>query len=95
MTNSAIALFAAVFPSQSPKVQEFILEQLLTLLSAASLQRSPGRKAAVAVNTAMALLGALKVAVGETAAEAGDLKHPAIEKALQTLLRVSDDSPIR
>ncbi|KAI4250726.1 MAG: hypothetical protein LQ352_005276, partial [Teloschistes flavicans] len=87
VTNSAIALFAAVFPSQSPKVQEFILEQLLTLLSAASLQRSPGRKAAVAVNTAMALLGALKVAVGETAAEAGDLKHPAIEKALQTLLR--------
>lgn len=88
VTNSAIALFAAVFPLQSPKVQEFILEQLLTLLSAGSLQRIPGRKAAVAINTAMALLGALKVAVGETAAEAGDLKHPSVEKGLQTLLRV-------
>ncbi|KAL9584942.1 MAG: hypothetical protein Q9203_004455 [Teloschistes exilis] len=87
VTNSAIALFAAVFPSQSPKVQEFILEQLLTLLSAGSLQRIPGRKAAVAINTAMALLGALKVAVGETAAEAGDLKHPSVEKGLETLLR--------
>ncbi|KAL8687967.1 MAG: hypothetical protein Q9218_006000, partial [Villophora microphyllina] len=87
VTNSAIALFAAVFPSQSPKIQEFALEQLSTLLSAGSLQRAPGRKAAVVVNTAMALLGALKVAVGETAAESGDLKHPAVEKALQTLLR--------
>lgn len=75
-------------------MQEFILEQLLTLLSAGSLQRTPGRKAAVAINTAMALLGALKVAVGETAAEAGDLKHPAVEKALQTLLRVRGDLPV-
>ncbi|KAL8696538.1 MAG: hypothetical protein Q9201_007611, partial [Fulgogasparrea decipioides] len=87
VTNSAIALFAAVFPSQSPKVQEFVLEQLLTLLSAGALQRAPGRKAAVAVNTALALLATLKVAVGETAAESGDLKHPAVEKVLQTLLR--------
>ncbi len=86
--NSAIALFAIVFPSQSAKVQEFILEQLTTNLSAGSLQRAPGRRAAIAINSAMALLGALKVAVGETSAESGDLKHPVVEKSLETLLRV-------
>lgn len=88
VVNSAIALFATVFPSQSPKVQEFVLEQLTTHLTAGALQRAPGRRAAVAVNTAMALLGALKVAVGEISAESGDLKHPAVERGLQALLRV-------
>ncbi|KAL8754337.1 MAG: hypothetical protein Q9184_005144, partial [Pyrenodesmia sp. 2 TL-2023] len=87
VVNSAIALFAVVFPSQSAKVQEFILEQLTTHLSAGSLQRAPGRRAAVAINTAMALLGALKVAVGEISAESGDLKYPAVEKSLEALLR--------
>ncbi|KAL8847335.1 MAG: hypothetical protein Q9221_007618 [Calogaya cf. arnoldii] len=86
VTNSAIALFAVVFPTQSPKVQEFALEQLMTLISAGALQRSPGRRAAVVINTAMALLGATKVAVGEVSAETGDLKHSAVEKALQALL---------
>ncbi|KAL8922563.1 MAG: hypothetical protein Q9208_005066 [Pyrenodesmia sp. 3 TL-2023] len=95
VVNSAIALFAVVFPSQSVKVQEFILEQLATHLSAGSLQRAPGRRAAVAINTAMALLGALKVAVGEISAESGDLKHPAVEKSLEALLRtfVIDPDP--
>lgn len=60
----------------------------MTLVSGGTLQRSPGRKAAVVINTALALLGATKVAVGEVSAEAGDLKHPAVEKALQALLRV-------
>ena len=77
-----------MFPTQSPKVQEFALEQLMTLGSAGTLQRSPGRRAAVLINTALALLGTTKVAVGETSAESGDLKHPAVEKALQALLRV-------
>ncbi|KAL8863455.1 MAG: hypothetical protein Q9178_000136 [Gyalolechia marmorata] len=87
VTNSAIALFAVVFPTQSPKVQEFALEQLTTLISAGAFNRAPGRRAAIIINTALALLGATKVAVGEMSAESGDLKHPAIEKALQALLR--------
>ncbi|KAL8670288.1 MAG: hypothetical protein Q9168_005172, partial [Polycauliona sp. 1 TL-2023] len=87
VTNAAIALFAVVFPTQSPKVQEFALEQLMTLGSAGTLQRFPGRRAAVVINTALALLGATKVAVNETSAASGDLKHPAVERALQALLR--------
>lgn len=68
-----------------------MLEQLATFLSSPSLQRDPGRRAAVTVNAAMALLGALKVAVGETLAERGDLKNPTVERTIEELLRVSDN----
>lgn len=88
VVNSAIVLFATAFPLQSSKVQEGVLAQLATFLTSSSLQRDPGRKAAVAVNTAMALLSALKVTVGETIAERGDLKHPSIEKTIDEMLRV-------
>lgn len=92
VVNAAIALFASALPLQSAKVQEAVLEQLTSYVLSPVLQRDPGRKAAVTVNTAMALLGALKVAVGETAAEQGDLRHPAIEQCLQDILRVSEPS---
>ena len=88
VVNSAIVLFATAFPLQSSKVQEGVLAQLATFLTSSSLQRDPGRKAAVAANTAMALLSALKVTVGETIAERGDLKHPSIEKTIDEMLRV-------
>ena len=88
VVNSAIVLFATAFPLQSSKVQDGVLAQLATFLTSSSLQRDPGRKAAVAVNTAMALLSALKVTVGETIAERGDLKHPSIEKTIDEMLRV-------
>ena len=89
VVNSAIALFATALPLQSPSIQEGVLEQLASCLSSGTLQRDPGRKAAVTANAAMAILGALKVAVGETVAEAGDLRHPSVERCLQELLRVS------
>jgi hypothetical protein len=89
VVNSAIALFATALPLQSPSIQEGVLEQLATCLSSGTLQRDPGRKAAITANAAMALLGALKVAVGETVGEHGDLRHPTVERCLQELLRVS------
>lgn len=86
--NSAITLFAIALPLQNPKVQEGVLEQIATHLSANSLQRDPGRKAAITANAAMALLGALKVTLGETRSERGDLRHPTVERYLQEILRV-------
>ena len=77
------------FPFQSSKIQEGVLEQLATFMSSSTLQRNPGRKAAITVNIAMALLGALKVAVGETSVEPGDLRNPTVERCLQGLLHVS------
>ena len=98
VVNSAIALFATALPLQSPRVQEGVLEQLATFMTSAALQKDPGRRAAVSVNAAMALLGALKVAVGETAAERGDLKYASVEKTIEELtktLLVDQDSHIR
>jgi len=91
VVNSAIALFASALPLQSPKVQEAMLEQMVTFIASQTLQREPGRRAAITVNITLALLGALKVALGETTAGSGDLKHQAIEECLRNLLRVSRD----
>ena len=89
VVNSAITLFAIALPLQNPKVQEGVLEQIATHLSAGSLQRDPGRKSAITANAATALLGALKVTLGETQSERGDMRHPTVERYLQEILRVS------
>lgn len=93
LVNSAIVLFATALPLQSSTIQEGVLEQLATYLSSSSLQRDPGRRAAVTVNAAMALLGMLKVAASETIAESGDLKQPSVERTIEELLRVSKLHP--
>ncbi|KAI9731821.1 MAG: hypothetical protein M1818_007686 [Claussenomyces sp. TS43310] len=85
--NVAISLFAFAFPLTPPKVQESILEQIATFLSAGSLQRDPGRRAAMNVNIATALLSTLKVAVKETQSPSGELDSPAVEKLMQDMIR--------
>jgi hypothetical protein len=94
VVNSSISLFAVALPLQSPTIQESVLEQLSTYLTAKSLQRDPGRRAAITVNIALALLGALKVSMNETLAVPGDLRSPAVEKCLDEILRVSLSSLI-
>ncbi|KAF2454512.1 HEAT repeat protein-like protein [Lineolata rhizophorae] len=95
VVNAAINLFAVTLPLQAVKVQESILEQMVSFLSANSLQRDPARKAAMTVNIAAALLSTMKVAVKETRSSPGDLKAPPVEKAIQELLRsfVVDNDP--
>ena len=66
-----------------------MLEQLVGSLTAKVLQKDPGRRVAIAVNVSLALLGATKVVAGEVTAQSGDLNHPAVEKSLDDLLRVS------
>lgn len=88
VVNASIDLFSVAIPLHTPKVQESSVEQIATFLSSPSLQRNPGRKAAMAVNVAVALLHALKVAVKETSSVAGKL-NTATDKILQELLQVS------
>ncbi|KAI0023174.1 armadillo-type protein [Xylariomycetidae sp. FL0641] len=98
VVNMAIQLFAFVFPLTPPKVQESVLEQIATFMSAGSLQRDPGRKAAMDVNVASALVSTLKVAVKETQSPSGDVTNPAVEKLLQEMVRgfvVDPDQYIR
>ncbi|KAF3041566.1 hypothetical protein E8E12_007909 [Didymella heteroderae] len=88
VVNSALQLFAICLPLQTPKVQESILEQMTSFLSAGSLQRDINRKTAMMVNIAYGLLSALKVAVKETRSASGSLKGVAVEKVMQELLHV-------
>ncbi|PMD28615.1 ARM repeat-containing protein [Hyaloscypha hepaticicola] len=87
VVNISIKLFAIAFPLTPPKIQESILEQVATFLSAGSLQRDPGRKAAMNINLATALLSTLKVAVKETQSPSGDLTNSAVEKLMQEMIR--------
>lgn len=87
VVNMAIQLFAFVFPLTPPKVQESVLEQVTTFVAAGSLQRDPGRKAAITVNVATSLLSILRVAVKETKSPHGNVTNPAVEKLIQELLR--------
>lgn len=86
--NAAIELFAVALPLQTPKVQESSVEQIVTLLSSHSLQRNPGRKVAMIINIAIALLHTLKVAMRETVAPPGKLEL-STEKIMQELLHVA------
>ncbi|KAF2263668.1 ARM repeat-containing protein [Lojkania enalia] len=88
VVNAALQLFAICLPLQTPKIQESILEQMTSFLSANSLHRDTNRKTAMMVNIAYALLSALKVAVKETRSTPGDLKSSAVEKVMQELLHV-------
>ncbi|KAJ3526308.1 hypothetical protein NM208_g11255 [Fusarium decemcellulare] len=85
--NAAIQLFAFAFPLTPAKVQESILEQIRTFASAGPLQRDPGRKAAINVNLATAILATMRVAVKETKSPPGDLSNHAVEALLQDIVR--------
>lgn len=87
VVNMAIQLFAFVFPLTPPKVQESVLEQVTTFIAAGSLQRDPGRRAAINVNLATALLSTLRVAVKETKSSPGDITSIPVEKLIQEQLR--------
>lgn len=87
VVNMAIQLFAFVFPLTPPKVQESVLEQVTTFVAAGSLQRDPGRKAAINVNVGTALLSTLRVTMRETKCPPGNITDMAVEKLLQEMLR--------
>lgn len=87
VVNMAIQLFAFVFPLTPPKVQESVLEQVTTFVAAGSLQRDPGRKAAINVNVGTALLSTLRVTMRETRCPPGNITNMAVEKLLQEMLR--------
>ena len=87
VVNAAIELFSVAIPLHAPKVQESSVEQIATFLSSSSLQRNPGRKAAMVVNIAVALLEALKVALKDSNSTSGKL-NPTTDKILQELLQV-------
>jgi hypothetical protein len=94
VVNAAIELFAVAIRLYAPKVQESTMEQIATFLSSQSLQRNPGRKAAMIVNIAVALLHALKFTAKDSGSASGRL-NPVTEKVLQELLQVRHAEGLR
>ncbi|PYH48190.1 AP-1 complex accessory protein LAA1 [Aspergillus saccharolyticus JOP 1030-1] len=86
VVNAAIELFSVAISLHGPKVQESSVEQIATYLVSPGLQRNPGRKAAMNVNVAVALLHALKVSAKGIGPGAGKL-NPATDKVLQELVQ--------
>jgi HEAT repeat-containing protein 5 len=93
--NAALAAFGLCLPLQTPRVQECALEQITSALGAMSLQKDPARKAAITVNTALALSTLCDVAVGESGMAKGDIRSSTTEKALSSLLHmcIKDTEP--
>ena len=87
VVNSAIDLFTLLLPLQQSKVQESILEQLATFLASKGLERDPGRKAAITVNVAIAILGALKLTM-DGKIPSVNLSTPGVLKIIQEILQV-------
>ncbi|KAH9832713.1 HEAT repeat protein [Teratosphaeria destructans] len=91
--NAAIAAFGLCLPLQAPRVQESALEQITSSLGSASLQKDPARRAAIAVNVALALNTVCNVSIGESGSAKGDLKRDATENALVDLLHTCIKDP--
>ncbi|KAF9348960.1 hypothetical protein BGX34_002136 [Mortierella sp. NVP85] len=63
--DAAIELFAVLLPLQSSALQGSLIEELSKMLKSSSLDKNPGRKMAIQVNTVVAILGATKNAMAE------------------------------
>lgn len=87
LINAAIDLFAIIMPLQPLKVQESSLEQLAVLLSRPH-SREPGRRSALRINIATAVLNALVVASRETRYSSGKLATSSIEKIAGDIIQV-------
>ncbi|KAF9435968.1 hypothetical protein BGZ76_005110, partial [Entomortierella beljakovae] len=63
--DTAIELFAILMPLQSSVLQGSLMEELSRMLKSSVLDKNPGRKMAIQVNTVVAILGATKYAMAE------------------------------
>lgn len=93
--TDAIHLLAVALPLQPPRVQISCLEQMAIHL-AQPTTREPGRKTALQINVATAMLSVLAVANGETQFHSGHLAVGAASKIMGEMIRtgITDSDPI-
>ncbi|KAK9239667.1 armadillo-type protein [Lipomyces kononenkoae] len=94
----AIELFILLLPLQTEKIQESILEQVASFLNSTSLQKDPGRSAAVTANVAVALSGTLKLITGEKNNHKHTLSDESVLKIISEMLwsiTVQEDAYVR
>ncbi|SPO23732.1 related to LAA1 - AP-1 accessory protein involved in TGN-endosome transport [Ustilago trichophora] len=98
VVDAAIQLFTALLPYQERDTQVAAIETMLAHTKSTKLDRNPGRKQAIQINVAVAILGALRVAIqGGTGANGrrpsgfnNDRLSSAIKDLLQDALLQAD-----
>lgn len=87
--NAAIVAFALIFPTQSPRMQASVLNQLVgQVTSSTSNQVDTVRRSATTINIAQALLFTTMIMQGHGPSAPGRIQSTAAEKALQEALHV-------
>ncbi|KAG0334962.1 hypothetical protein BG004_000194 [Podila humilis] len=88
--DAAVELFAILLPLQSGALQGSLVDGLSKMLKSSILDKNPGRKMAIQVNSVVALLGATKYAMSENKrAEHRAFEGPLASSLSQSILRDS------
>ncbi|KAK7205186.1 armadillo-type protein [Myxozyma melibiosi] len=98
VVDLAIELFVLLLPMQTEKIQQSILEQVASFMGASTLQKDPGRRAAITANVAMALSGTLKLVASAKHSSRLRLTDEAVLNIMQELLKsiaVKEDAFVR
>lgn len=86
--NAAIQTFAQLLPLQDHASMTKTVAQLVESTASAKTERNSGRKAAVLVNSAVALVFALRRASTQSRQVAETIGHPSVSLPLADLLKV-------
>lgn len=86
--NDAIQLFAQLLPLQDHASMTKTVAQLIEATNSAKTEKNTGRRAAVLVNSAVAVVLALRHASTQTRQIAELVGHPAVSAPLADLLKV-------
>lgn len=87
--DDAIQLFAQLLPLQDLASMTKTVAQLMDATGSAKAEKNTGRKAAVLVNSAVALVLALRQASTHNRQIAETIGHPAVSAPLADLLKAS------
>ncbi|KAF9162925.1 hypothetical protein DFQ26_003103 [Actinomortierella ambigua] len=86
--DAAVELFAILYPLQSSSLQGSLMEALSKILKTHALDKNPGRKMAIHINTIVAMLGATKYAMAEgRRADHRPFEGPLASSYSQSILR--------
>ncbi|KAG0032474.1 hypothetical protein BGZ81_010821 [Podila clonocystis] len=88
--DAAVELFSILLPLQSSALQGSLMDDLSKMLKNSTLDKNPGRKMAIQVNSVVALLGATKYAMSENKrSEHRAFEGPLASSLSQSILRES------
>lgn len=87
--DAGVTLFATIFPHQTSEIQVQTLAVLTSHIRSSKLERNPGRKQAVLVNTIAAVQRALSNAESASRKARDNVGSSQVADMLRTLLQVS------